>query len=356
MQMKVTLKTSEILEKALRETELTKNEILHLFSTNNTMDIYSIFSTAQIIRENNFGNTVFPCGFIYLSTYCSNSCTFCFYRKSNDKCPRYRKTPEEVLKYSKQLEKSGVHLIDLTLGEDPYYKVNFDQLVHLVKKIKNETGLPIMVSPGVISRHMLRELVKSGMDWYAVYQETHNKELFAKLRIGQSFDARITAKYQAKEEGALIEEGILMGIGETVRDRADSIIAMKDIGAQQVREMGFQPQLGTPMENWLSPPLLDEMKYIALMRITNQDKLIPASYDCDGTKGLQLRLMAGANVVTSLIPPESGLKGVAHAELNVDAGLRTVDTIEPYIKKVGLTYAPRKRYVEWIDDCKKKLP
>jgi len=355
MDIKATTKTSAILEKALRAKELTKNEILHLFRTNNTLDLYSIFSTAQLIRENSFGNTVFPCGFVYLSTYCRNSCAFCYYRKSNDKCPRYRKTPEEVLKYAKQLEESGVHLIDLTLGEDPYYTMNFTQLVDLVKTIKNETGLPIMVSPGVVSKDLLRELVKAGMDWYALYQETHNRELFAKLRIGQSYEARITAKQQAKEEGALIEEGVLMGIGETDRDRVDSIIAMKEIGAQQTREMGFQPQPGTPMEDWLSPPLLDEMKYIALMRITNQDKLIPASYDCDGTKGLQLRLMAGANVVTSLIPPDSGLKGVAHAELNVDTGLRTVNSIEPYLKKIGLTYASRKRYVEWIDDYKKKL-
>ncbi len=127
---------------------------------------------------------------------------------------------------------------------------------------------------------------------------------------------------------------------------------MKEIGAHQVREMGFQPQPGTPMENYSSPPILDEMKVIALMRITQPDKLIPASYDIDGVKGLQLRLMAGANVVTSLIPPESGLAGVAQSKLNIECGSRTVKGVEPYIEQIGLKFAPRKRYIEWVKEKK----
>ncbi len=225
---------------------------------------------------------------------------------------------------------------------------HYDYLVNLVKRIKDEIGLPVMVSPGVVPRETLRDLARAGADWFALYQETYNRKLFDRLRVGQSFDVRMNAKLQAKKEGLLIEEGVLIGVGENDQDRVDSLFAMKEIGANQVREMGFQPQLGTPMENCSSPPILDEMKFIALLRITQPDKLIPASYDIDGVKGLQLRLMAGANVVTSLIPPESGLAGVAQSKLNVECGLRTVKGVEPYIKQIGLRFAPRKRYIEWV--------
>lgn len=345
---------SRILDEALRERELTKIEISHLMKTNDIIDIYSIFSVAQRIREKNFGNTVFPYGFIYSSTYCRNYCIFCSYRKPNVKCPRYRKTPEEILEYASQLEKSGVHLIDLTMGEDPliHDEKHYEYLVSLVKRIVDEIGLPVMVSPGVIPRMTLRELARVGADWFALYQETHNRELFNRLRVGQSFDARMNIKLQAKREGLLIEEGVLIGIGETHQDRVNSILAMKEIGAHQVREMGFQPQPNTPMENCSSPPILDEMKFIAIMRITQPEKLIPASYDIDGTRGLQLRLMAGANLVTSLIPPRSGLAGVAQSRLNVERGLRTVKGVEPYIEQIGLRFAPRKRYIEWIEENK----
>lgn len=345
---------SRILDKALRERDLTKIEISHLMETNDIIDLYSIFSAAQRIREKNFGNIVFPYGFIYSSTYCRNYCIFCFYRKPNLKCLRYRKTPEEILEYASQLEKSGVHLIDLTMGEDPmiHNEKHYGYLVNLVKRIVDEIGLPVMVSPGLLPGETLRELARVGADWFALYQETHNRELFNRLRVGQSFDARMSAKLQAKREGLLIEEGVLIGVGETPQDRVDSILAMKELGAHQVREMGFQPQPNTPMENCPSPPILDEMKFIAIMRITQPDRLIPASYDIDGIRSLQLRLMAGANVVTSLIPPRSGLAGVAQPRLNVERGLRTVEGVEPYIEQIGLRFAPRKRYIEWIEENK----
>lgn len=345
---------SRILDKALREKELTKTEISHLMKTNDIVDLYSIFSVAQRIREKNFGNTVFPYGFIYSSTYCRNYCIFCYYRKPNDKCLRYRKTPEEILEYAGQLKKSGVHLIDLTMGEDPliHKEKHYEYLVSLVKRIVDNIGLPVMVSPGVIPRKTLQDLAQVGADWYALYQETHNRELFNRLRVEQSFDARMNAKLQAKREGLLIEEGVLIGVGETYQDLVDSIVAMKEIEAHQVREMGFQPQPNTPMENCASPPILDEMKFIAIMRITQPDKLIPASYDIDGIKGLQLRLMAGANVITSLIPPQSGLAGVGQPQLDVECGLRTVENVTPFIKRIGLRFASRKRYIEWIEENK----
>jgi methylornithine synthase len=345
---------SRILDKALREKELTKTEISHLMKTSDIVDLYSIFSVAQRIREKNFGNTVFPYGFIYSSTYCRNYCIFCYYRKPNDKCLRYRKTPEEILEYAGQLKKSGVHLIDLTMGEDPliHKEKHYEYLVSLVKRIVDDIGLPVMVSPGVIPRKTLQDLAQVGADWYALYQETHNRELFNRLRVGQSFDARMNAKLQAKREGLLIEEGVLIGVGETYQDLVGSIVAMKEIEAHQVREMGFQPQPNTPMEKCSSPPILDEMKFIAIMRITQPDKLIPASYDIDGIKGLQLRLMAGANVITSLIPPQSGLAGVGQPQLDVECGLRTVEKVTPFIKRIGLRFASRKRYIEWIEENK----
>ncbi|NIW15737.1 MAG: methylornithine synthase PylB, partial [Candidatus Thorarchaeota archaeon] len=72
--------------------------------------------------------------------------------------------------------------------------------------------------------------------------------------------------------------------------------------------------------------------------------------DIDGVKGLQLRLMAGANVVTSLIPPGSGLAGVAQSRLNIECGSRTVKGVQPYIEQIGLKFAPRKRYIEWVKE------
>ncbi len=72
------------------------------------------------------------------------------------------------------------------------------------------------------------------------------------------------------------------------------------------------------------------------MRLLMPDRLIPASLDVEGIEGLRSRLDAGANVVTSLVPPRSGLCGVAHAEYEVDDGLRTVAEVRPRLAELGL--------------------
>ena len=255
---------------------------------------------------------------------------------------------------AERLERSGVHLVDLTMGEDPmiHNGKRYDLLIKLVRAVRDRVGISIMVSPGVLPRKALKSLKEAGADWYALYQETHNKTLYSTLRLGQAYDERIKAKIDAEKEGLLVEEGILLGVGESDQDRVDSIFAMNRLGASQVRAMGFIPQEGSPMERRESPPIIDEMKTMAVMRLVHQDKLMPASLDIDGLKGLELRLASGPNVVTSLIPPNSGLAGVAQAHQGIDEGLRSVEGVKPSIERLGLQVASTKSYLHWVEQQK----
>ena len=98
----------------------------------------------------------------------------------------------------------GVHLIDLTMGEDPELydpaKAGFDAFSALVKDVRETTGLPVMVSAGVVPDRVVTSLSQAGAEWFACYQETHNRDLYASLRPGQDFDERYETK---KRQGAL---------------------------------------------------------------------------------------------------------------------------------------------------------
>ncbi|RLE11595.1 methylornithine synthase PylB [Candidatus Aerophobetes bacterium] len=358
MKTKIPLfKLEDILEKAYNEQVLAEEEIIFLLGLEDEENINRLFSVARSLRYRYFGNKVFLYGFLYFSTWCRNYCIFCFYRAPNVLTKRYRKTRDEITQAACRLAESGVHLIDLTMGEDPFYrrKNGFKFLVDLVKAVKIETGLPVMVSPGVIPKQVLIALSKAGADWYACYQETHNPQLFSQLRPGQNYNLRLFTKYFAKEIGLLVEEGILTGVGDSLRDIVTSINAMKKIGAHQLRVMSFVPQKGTPMESWPSPPRIRELKIIAVLRLLFPDRLIPASLDIDGISGLKERLEAGANVVTSLIPPQTGLAGVSQSSLDIDEGYRTVKGVLPLIEEVGLMAASREDYFCWISNEKERL-
>jgi methylornithine synthase len=224
----------------------------------------------------------------------------------------------------------------------------FDRLVELVRVVRHATGVPIMVSPGVIPEDVLPRLVKAGADWYACYQETHQGQLFDQLRPGQDFSLRLETKHKAHGIGMLIEEGLLCGVGETPFDVARSLNVMQQIDADQMRVMKFVPQPGTPMERRNPPDSLKEMKIIAVMRLVFPDRLIPASLDVDGLDGLKQRLEAGANVVTSIVPPGSGLTGVAQHFLDIEDGRRTIASVLNVLNDCALRPASKYDYLSWI--------
>ncbi len=327
---------------------MTKQEIIRLLETEDGEEVARLFAKAREIRKENQENKIFAYGFVYFTTYCRNNCNFCYYRRSND-IERYRKSKEEILATSKALIDSGVNLIDLTMGEDPkYHAEDFETVAEIIRTIKEEYDTPIMISPGVVSDAVIDKLKAAGADWYAVYQETHNRKLFEKLRVNQSYDERMHAKLYAREIGMKIEEGLLAGVGETTEDIADSLEIMGKIGAQQVRVMSFVPQEGSPMEGCSTPDRMLELKIIALMRILYPKALIPASLDVDGIDGLEDRINAGANLITSIIPPKSGFMGVAHNTLDVDEGGRTVAEAKVILGRMGLRVATREEYKEYI--------
>ncbi|HWR41672.1 methylornithine synthase PylB [Sporomusa sp.] len=348
--MKVS-KLDEILKKAEQETLLSHKEILSLLSISSQNELDRVTLAARKLRERYFQHKVFFYGFVYFSTYCRNNCTFCLYRKSNQSYPRYRKTCEEIRSTAQRLVDSGVHLLDLTMGEDPLYhnsKNGFRDLVQMVRDLKRETRTPIMISPGVVSEEVLWEFKEAGADWYACYQETHNKTLYNRLRIDQSYDERMNRKLSAKEMGYLIEEGLLAGVGDSNEDIADSILMMKKLGADQVRVMTFVPQENTPLADWGTNSQFRELLIIAVMRLVMPDRLIPASLDVDGLKGLDKRLNSGANVITSIIPPSSGLAGVSQSSLDIGDGNRTVEKIIPVLKINHLEPATQGEYQAWV--------
>jgi methylornithine synthase len=65
-----------------------------------------------------------------------------------------------------------------------------------------------------------------------------------------------------------------------------------------------------------------------------------------------MRLEAGANVITSIIPPNKRLAGVSQSSLDIEQGLRTVSEVKKVITAMGLRIASRKVYESWVAERK----
>ncbi|MBR4202340.1 MAG: methylornithine synthase PylB [Candidatus Methanomethylophilaceae archaeon] len=340
----------DTIAKAEKEARLTPDEIFELMSIKDKGELEELYAAARRVRDREFGKKIFTYGFVYFSTYCKNNCTFCYYRTSNTGIDRYRKSKEEIVQLSASLQDAGINLSDLTMGEDPQmYKDGYRNLLDIISAVHDEVGINIMASPGVLPQEMFAKVRDAGADWYACYQETYNRGLFESLRLDQSYDDRRNQKIWAMEAGLLAEDGMMIGLGESVRDRAETIAEMSSLGCAQVRAMTFVPQVGTPMQDFTPYDSTEELKAIAIMRLLNQDKLIPCSLDVEGIAGLRTRINAGANLVTSIVPPSQHLAGVAQHELDIENGNRSVEHVFEMLEDMGHHHASSAEYRSFLN-------
>ncbi|WP_292376898.1 methylornithine synthase PylB [Methanosarcina sp. UBA411] len=322
-------------EKIIEGYQLSDNDLRFLLSLESEEDLERLYSAARKVRDHYFGNRVFLNCFIYFSTYCKNRCSFCYYNCKNE-INRYRLTAEEIKETCKTLKGAGFHMVDLTMGEDPYYYEDPDRFVELVQIVKEELGLPIMISPGLMDNSTLIKAREKGANFLALYQETYDTELYRKLRVGQSFYGRVNARLFAKKQGYCVEDGILTGIGNDIESTILSLRGMSTNNPDMVRVMTFLPQEGTPLEDFRDKSCLSELKIISVLRLMFPKRLIPASLDLEGIDGMVHRLNAGANIVTSILPPDSQLEGVANYDRDLTERDRDIKSVIRRLETMGM--------------------
>lgn len=330
-------------ESIIRGQKLSDDNIRDLLNIEDDESLEKLYSVARTIRDHYFGNKVFLYSFVYFSTYCKNNCAFCYYNCKND-IERYRLTPEEIEKVCEALKGDPIHMVDLTMGEDPYYHNHPERLVEAVRRVKEILRLPIMISPGVVEDKVLEELRENGADFLALYQETYDHELYAKLRVGQSFEKRVNCRNCARKTGMCIEDGILTEVEPDNESTFKSLRGLEKTDPDMVRVMTFVPQEGTPLEEKVPGSSKSELKIIAILRLMFPDRLIPASLDLEGIDGMVHRLNAGANVVTSIIPSGSSLEGVVNYDRNLAERDRDAHSVVKRLKSMGLEPAKQEDF------------
>jgi methylornithine synthase len=352
------------IEDTIQKKPITDDMIRDMLSIADETSLQKMYFAASKVREHFFSKNIYMYSFVYFSTYCKNKCTFCYYNAANN-IHRYRLTPEELRGMCVQLKEEGVHMIDLTMGEDPHFHNRPENLLEFVRIAKEMTGLPVMVSPGVADDDLIQNLKEAGADFFALYQETYQKELYEKLRAGQSFEGRAHARNTAKKIGMCIEDGLLTGfskmkmsngekINPTVLDDIESAIVsirgMQKADPDQVRVMTFEPQPGTPLAQTVQASDLMELKVISVLRFVFPDRLIPASLDVAGIDGMVLRIGAGANVVTSIISSGSKLEGVVNfdRDISLEERKRDAKSVAEKLKEMGLQPGSQKEFEAYL--------
>ncbi|MCK2221202.1 bifunctional FO biosynthesis protein CofGH [Actinomadura sp. ATCC 31491] len=229
--------------------------------------------------------------FIPLTRLCRDRCGYCTFATAPHKLEAPFLSPDEVLDIARQGAAMGCKEALFTLGdrpEDRWHQARewldahgYDDTLSYVRamaiRVLEETGLLPHLNPGVMGWRDLQRL-KPVAPSMGMMLETTSRRLFEEK--GQPHygspdkdpAVRLRVLEDAGRSNVPFTTGILIGIGETVRDRAESIFAIRRVareygGIQEVIVQNFRAKPDTAMRGMPDADLQELAATIAVTRL-----------------------------------------------------------------------------------------
>ncbi len=228
--------------------------------------------------------------FVPLTTLCRDYCGYCAFRRDPGEPGAHTMTPDEVVALVQAGGRIGAKEALFSLGDKPEaafaehrdflgrhgHRTTLSYLGAMCELTLRESPLLPHANPGVMSERdlsMLREVTVS----MGIMLETVSERL---LGPGMAHD-RAPDKVPARRlrtialAGKLqipFTTGILIGIGETPRERVDALVAIRDLHEryghiQEVIIQNFRAKSRIPMRDQPEPSLEDLLRTIAVARL-----------------------------------------------------------------------------------------
>ncbi|MBC8543150.1 biotin synthase BioB [Bianquea renquensis] len=224
-----------------------KEELLSLCDA----PLEELCAAADEIRDYFCSNTFDLCTIINgKSGRCTEDCKYCaqsaFYHTCIEEYPL--KSQEEILSLAKYNEARGVLRYSIVTSGRCLNDHEIDQVCDAIRVIKRETRLEVCVSLGLLSKDQYRELKNAGVTRVHNNLETSRKN-FPTICTTHTYDDKIAAIKAAMEAGLDVCSGGIMGLGETMEDRIDMVLAIRELGIASIPVNLLNAIPGTPCEN-----------------------------------------------------------------------------------------------------------
>lgn len=237
--------------------------------------------------------------FIPLTNLCRDTCGYCTFVKQPDDPDANTMTPEEVLAVARAGEQMGCKEALFSLGDKPElkhpshrrwlarrgYRTTLEYLRDMCDLVIRETGLIPHVNPGILTHEDIAVLRPVSVSMGIMLESTSPHLLQPGMAHHRCPDKVPTLRLQtigyAGQLRVAFTTGILIGIGESLEDRVDSLFAIKELHErhghiQEVIIQNFRAKPDIPMRNHPEPGILDMVRTIAVARLILGDMNIQA--------------------------------------------------------------------------------
>jgi 7,8-didemethyl-8-hydroxy-5-deazariboflavin synthase CofG subunit len=228
--------------------------------------------------------------FIPLTTLCRDYCSYCTFRKDPGQSGAHFMTPDEVLALAEQGRRAGCKEALFSLGDQPErifpeareflrkqgFARTLDYLAAMSELVLEKTGLLPHANPGVMDRAALERLKDSNASVGLMLENVSPRLMRDGLPHAQAPDKVPALRLRTIEEAGKLSiaftTGILIGIGETMEERLDSLFAIRTLQEkyghiQEVIIQNFRAKPDIPMAAHPEPSLEDMLRTIAIARL-----------------------------------------------------------------------------------------
>ena len=257
-------------EKVLNGGQISREEAVKLSKEE---DKQALYRAAGEIRDQLAGRRFDTCSIINArSGRCSEDCKWCaqsaFFKTDIEE---YELVSEKVcLEMAKLNDEYGVDKFSFVTSGRTLSERNIDRLCEYARKIKENSGLHLCASMGLLNKAQLQKLLDAGIRRYHCNLET-SSAYFSKLCTTHSVEEKIKTIRAAQEIGMEVCSGGIIGMGESMEDRIDLAMTLRELNIKSIPLNVLNPIPGTPLEG--TPALSDEevLTTIAVFRFIHPD-------------------------------------------------------------------------------------
>jgi len=281
---------SESLNKVLENKTISREDISKIYQSARN-DPTDLFSASQNIREKFKKNTVTfsKKAFFNIVNLCKDTCSYCTYKAEPEEDKLSLMSKQQILELLQLAKKYRCVETLFVTGEQPEqryqearnwlkengFKSTAEYLIHS-SELALELGLFPHTNAGNLNFEEMKELKKTNVSM-GIMLENISERLTERgmphyLAASKRPNARLQVLENSGKLGIPMTTGILVGIGETIEEVIDSILAIRELhrkygNIQEVILQNFQPKPDTVMKN---EPSADENYFktiVALSRI-----------------------------------------------------------------------------------------
>lgn len=285
--------------------------------------------------------------FIPVTNLCRNKCSYCGFRREPGN-GAWIMPPEEVLELAERGKKVGCSEALITLGERPEvhemmrerldalgYHSTVNYLEDLSRKILN-LGLLPHINAGILNEEELNRLSKWSASMGLMLECAVELPVHAQSP-GKDPKLRLEMIKKAGELKIPFTTGILLGIGESWKERVKSLLKIRKIQKeyehiQEIIIQPFVPKKGTPMEDEPTPQRSEILSTLLVAKSIFPDMNIQVPPNL--TQGFSDFLLLGANDL-------GGISTVTPDFINPENPWPNIGKLESKIKEVGLELRER---------------